>query len=89
VTVRSSLILNNQLPETVEVKLENTCIHPGGNINQKIGEDIKDLNIIVLRWSGCLIDVVNMSNSCIFSEEMFLQWTKHFTGMQMHYFLPH
>jgi hypothetical protein len=31
VTVRSSLILTNQLPETVEVKLENTLIHPGGN----------------------------------------------------------
>jgi hypothetical protein len=38
VTVRSSLILNNQLPEAVEVKLENTRIHPGGNVNQKIGE---------------------------------------------------
>jgi vacuolar protein sorting-associated protein 13D len=34
VTVRSSLILTNQLPETVEVKLENTLIHPGGNIRK-------------------------------------------------------
>jgi len=31
VTVRSSLVLINQLPETVELKLENTPIHPGGN----------------------------------------------------------
>jgi vacuolar protein sorting-associated protein 13D len=34
VTVRSSLILTNQLTETVEVKLENTLIHPGGNVRK-------------------------------------------------------
>jgi hypothetical protein len=34
VTVRSALILTNQLPETVEVKLENTLIHPGGNVRK-------------------------------------------------------
>jgi hypothetical protein len=31
VTVRSSLVLINELPETVELKLENTSIHSGGN----------------------------------------------------------
>jgi vacuolar protein sorting-associated protein 13D len=31
VTVRSSLVLVNHLPEMVEVKLENTPVHPGGN----------------------------------------------------------
>lgn len=66
VTVRSSLILNNQLSETVEVKLENTCIHPGGN-SHKIGENVKDLDIpicfcqqLFFLGGGCL----NMTDSC-------------------------